>query len=129
MNIGQLSRLSGASARSIRHYEKAGLLVSSRRSNGYREFGPEAVLRVQHIARMIRLGFSLEEIATFSPCMFRSESAVICPDALAAHQEKLADIERQIAELESRRARLIETLSHAAPASIPWRRVASARRG
>ncbi|PTL75578.1 MerR family transcriptional regulator [Vitiosangium sp. GDMCC 1.1324] len=129
MNIGQLSRLSGASARSIRHYEKAGLLVSSRRSNGYRDFDPEAVLRVRHIARMIRLGFSLEEIATFSPCMFRSKSNIVCPNALAAHEEKLADIERQIAELESRRARLIETLSQAALPSIPWRRAASARRG
>jgi MerR family copper efflux transcriptional regulator len=129
MNIGQLSRLSGASARSIRHYEKAGLLVSSRRSNGYRDFGPEAVLRVQHIARMIRLGFCLDEIATFSPCMFLSDSSVICPNALAAHQEKLADIERQIAELESRRARLVETLSQAALPSLPWRRTASTQRG
>ncbi|QRK12810.1 MerR family transcriptional regulator [Archangium violaceum] len=91
----QSSRSStGASARSIRHYEKAGLLVSSRRDKGYREFGPEVVLRVQHIVRMIRLGFSLEEIAAFPPCMFTSASTVICPHAFAAHQEKLSDIER-----------------------------------
>jgi MerR family transcriptional regulator, copper efflux regulator len=113
MNIGQVSRLSGASARSIRHYEKAGLIVSTRRRNGYRDFGPESVLRIRNIVRMIRLGFCLDEIATFSPCMFTSESVVICPDALAAHHEKLADIERQLSELESRRARLVETLSPA----------------
>ncbi|QRO01084.1 MerR family transcriptional regulator [Archangium violaceum] len=110
MNIGQLSRLSGASARSIRHYEKAGLLVSSRQGNGYRDFGPEVVLRVQHIVRMIRLGFSLEEIATFPACMFTGTSNVICPHTLAAHHEKLSDIERQLAELEARRVRLVETL-------------------
>ncbi len=111
MNIGQLSRLSGASARSIRHDEKAGLLVSARQSNGYRTFSPDAVRRIQHIVRMIRLGFSLEEIATFSPCMFTNASNVVCPNARAAHQEKLADVERQISELEARRAWLLDTLS------------------
>ncbi|ADO71405.1 MerR family transcriptional regulator [Stigmatella aurantiaca] len=122
MNIGELSKLSGASARSIRHYEKSGLLVSRRRSNGYRDFGPEAVPRVQHIVRMIGLGFSLEEIGTFSPCMFTREASGICPDALATHQAKLADIERRISDLESRRARLVETLTQAARPSATRRR-------
>ncbi|SEU17955.1 MerR family transcriptional regulator [Stigmatella erecta] len=119
MNIGELSRRTGASARSIRHYEKSGLLVSRRRSNGYRHFEPEAVPRIRHIVRMIGLGFSLEEIATFSPCMFTAEAKGLCPEALAAHREKLADIERQISELESRRARLVETLSQKAPSWGP----------
>ena len=115
MNIGELSRLSGASARSIRHYEKAGLLVSSRRGNGYRDFGLDAVTRVRSIVRMIGLGFSLEQIATFAPCMFTREASGVCPEALAAHEQKLADIERQISELEARRERLISTLSTSAP--------------
>jgi MerR family transcriptional regulator, copper efflux regulator len=120
MKIGELSRRSGASARSIRHYEKSGLLVSSRQSNGYRHFGPEAVPRIRHIVRMIGLGFSLEEIATFSPCMFTDEAKGLCPEARVAHQEKLADLERQISELESRRARLVKTLLHSAPPKGPW---------
>jgi MerR family transcriptional regulator, copper efflux regulator len=119
MKIGELSRRSGASARSIRHYEKSGLLMASRRSNGYRHFEPEAVTRIRHIVRMIGLGFSLEEIATFSPCMFTAEAKGICPEALAAHEEKLADIERQISELERRRARLLETLAQAASPPNP----------
>jgi DNA-binding transcriptional MerR regulator len=113
MNIGQLAKLTGASARSIRHYEKAGLLASNRSSNGYRDFGVEAVPRVRQIARMIRLGFSLDEIATFPDCMRKSTSTALCPIALAAHRERLAEVEQQISDLELLRRRLVETLEQA----------------
>ncbi|NOK01502.1 MerR family DNA-binding transcriptional regulator [Myxococcus xanthus] len=46
MNIGELALRTGCSARSIRHYEKAGLLASRRRANGYRDFDAESVSRV-----------------------------------------------------------------------------------
>ncbi|WP_425546734.1 MerR family transcriptional regulator [Brevibacterium sanguinis] len=36
----------------MRHYEDRGLLVSSRTSTGYREFGAEAVGTVAHIRRL-----------------------------------------------------------------------------
>ncbi|NMO22809.1 MerR family transcriptional regulator [Pyxidicoccus fallax] len=120
MNIGELARLTGCSARSIRHYEKAGLLTSHRRSNGYRDFDAEAVPRVMQVARLIRLGFSLEELSTFPPCMLRQVTSAICPDALAAHRERLAEVDRQLFDLARLRERLIEALdANAPPPSIP----------
>ncbi|RKH17261.1 MerR family transcriptional regulator [Corallococcus sp. CA047B] len=110
MNIGELARRTGSSARSIRHYDKAGVLTSYRRDNGYRDFGEEAVPQVMQVARMIRLGFSLEEIATFPPCMLRQVTPSVCPDALAAHRERLAEVDQQLFDLARLRERLLSVL-------------------
>lgn len=125
MKIGELARRTGVSPRAIRHYEKAGLLSAGRLFNGYRDFGDEAVAEVKHVVRMIRLGFSLEEIATFPACMFTGGAAVICPVAMQAHRDKLEEIETLIAELEERRDRLLATLKAAAQQSAEHARAAS----
>lgn len=49
LNIGQLSRMTGASVRSIRHYDKKGLLDAKRLNNGYRDFDETAIDRIQTI--------------------------------------------------------------------------------
>ncbi|PCC75037.1 transcriptional regulator, MerR family [Nannocystis exedens] len=125
MKIGELAARTGVSPRAIRHYEKAGLLSAGRLLNGYRDFGDEAVAEVKHVVRMIRLGFSLEEIATFPACMFTGGAAVICPVAMQAHRDKLEEIETLIAELEERRDRLLATLKAAAQQSAEAARTAS----
>src|SRR5687767_7155853 len=66
MKIGQVAKLGGASVRSIRHYEGAGLVRSRRTEGGYREFAPDAAELVVRIRRLISLGFSTAEIATFA---------------------------------------------------------------
>ncbi|QDE71254.1 MULTISPECIES: MerR family transcriptional regulator [Myxococcus] len=110
MNIGELARRTGCSARSIRHYEKAGLLFSSRRANGYRDFDAESVPRVMQVAHFIRLGFSLEDINTFPRCMLREVTRAICPQALALHRKRLAEFDQQLLELSGRRERLARAL-------------------
>ncbi|NTX04448.1 MerR family transcriptional regulator [Myxococcus sp. CA051A] len=110
MNIGELARRTGCSARSIRHYEKTGLLRSNRRANGYRDFDGESVPRVMQVAHLIRLGFSLGDIATFPPCMLRDVTHAICPQALALHRKRLAEFDQQLLELAGRRDRLARAL-------------------
>ena len=111
LSIGELARQSGASVRSIRHYDEHGLLTSSRASNGYRAFPAAAVAQVRQIQRMIATGFSLAEIRSFPDCMRMIEGAAACSQTSAAQRERLASIERQIADLERRRARLLKTLA------------------
>ncbi|AMW83413.1 MerR family transcriptional regulator [Pseudomonas yamanorum] len=111
LSIGELARQSGASVRSIRHYDEHGLLTSSRASNGYRTFPAAAVAQVRQIQRMIATGFSLAEIRSFPDCMRMIEGAAACSQTSAAQRERLASIERQIADLELRRARLLKTLA------------------
>jgi DNA-binding transcriptional MerR regulator len=111
LSIGALARETGASVRSIRHYDEHGLLTSMRADNGYRAFPPEAVTQVSQIQRMIATGFSLAEIRSFPDCMRMIEGAGSCPETTEAQRKRLASIERQIADLERRRERLLKTLA------------------
>ena len=58
MNIGELSRRSGVSPRSLRYYEEHGLIHAERRGNGYREYDDTAVERASVIHTMFGLGFA-----------------------------------------------------------------------
>lgn len=111
LTIGGLARETGASVRSIRHYDQHGLITSIRTGNGYRAFPRAAVAQVRQIQRMIASGLSLADIRKFPDCMRMSEGARSCTDAFAVQRERLASIERQIAYLERRRARLVRTLA------------------
>lgn len=109
-NIGQLVRRTGASARSIRHYDENGLLTSVRSENGYRVFSEAAVTQVRQIQRLINTGLSLEEIRSYPDCLLMIEGAMNSPSTSPAQRKRLASIEDQIEELERRRATLLAML-------------------
>lgn len=110
MSIGELARETGASLRSIRHYDDHRLLSSVRAENGYRVFPALAVTQVRQIQRLIGAGFSLAEIREFPDCMRMIEGAAACSETTEVQRRRLASIERQIAELEQRRSRLRQML-------------------
>jgi MerR family copper efflux transcriptional regulator len=114
LSIGELAQRTGASVRSIRHYDGHGLLASVRASNGYRMFPDQAVTQVKQIQRMIATGFTIEDIRGFPDCMLLIEGARSCDQISDVQRERLEAIDRQIQDLERRRARLIKTLSEGA---------------
>ena len=64
LNIGQAAKLSGVSAKMIRHYESLDLLPKVMRTeSGYRKYGMNEVHTLQFIRRSRDLGFSIPEIA------------------------------------------------------------------
>ena len=64
LNIGQAAKLSGVSAKMIRHYESLDLLPRVMRTeSGYRKYGMSEVHTLQFIRRSRDLGFSIPEIA------------------------------------------------------------------
>ncbi|BCF94057.1 MULTISPECIES: MerR family transcriptional regulator [Paraburkholderia] len=114
LSIGELARITGASVRSIRHYDEHGLLASVRASNGYRMFPEKATTQVRQIQRMIATGFTIDDIRAFPDCMLLIEGARSCDQISDVQRKRLETIDRQIADLERRRARLLKTLSEGA---------------
>src|SRR6478752_2172764 len=105
MQIGELGRATGASARSLRHYEQLGLIASRRRVNGYRDFGPETIETVRRIKALLAVGLTLDTIRELPPS--EEGDAGDC-DALSVKLAELRDSHaRQAAALE-RASRAIE---------------------
>jgi DNA-binding transcriptional MerR regulator len=63
LRVGQMAQLTGLSTDTLRRFERKGLLVPGRSSNGYREYSPEAVQRIRLVQRALSVGFTLDELA------------------------------------------------------------------
>lgn len=64
--IGELARIAGVSTKTLRIYEKKGLLCAERnQENRYRIYTEDAVRELEKIQLMKYLGFSLEQIEAF----------------------------------------------------------------
>ncbi|KZE80780.1 MerR family transcriptional regulator [Paenibacillus elgii] len=109
MKISQLSRATGVSPRSIRHYEKKKLLTANRLENDYREFDESAVDRVKTIQIYIRLGLSTEEIEQVLNCKDNYPEYAedeYCGEMLAVYEQKLNEINKQMNALATVQQRL-----------------------
>ncbi|MGF6590360.1 MerR family transcriptional regulator [Pseudomonas sp. 2835] len=62
MYIGKAAQLSGATIKSIRHYERIGLLPAPRRQGSYRLYDQQSVALLSLIKCAQKLGFSLKEM-------------------------------------------------------------------
>lgn len=94
MQIGALSRLSGVSKEALRFYESRGLITSTRKTNGYRVFQPEALLVVSFIQRAQQLGFTLAEVGDKLPQIWGSSSPKQALNQVL--EEKLEHIDQRI---------------------------------
>ncbi|MEN3536768.1 MerR family transcriptional regulator [Microbispora sp. ZYX-F-249] len=93
--IQELAARAGITSRTLRHYDRIGLLAPSRvGANGYRYYDPAAVARLQRILFMRRLGMGLQAISEVLA------DEVDTFDGLRAHiaalEEERDRIERQI---------------------------------
>src|SRR3546814_3953683 len=107
MNIGSVARQSGVPAKTIRYYESVGLIEAAERTAaGYRVYGRDDVETLRFVQRARSLGFSVEEAGNLLTLWRARSRSSAEGKALAAH--RLADIDRQMAELAEIRA----TLTH-----------------
>ena len=97
MLIGELAELLGVTPKTLRHYEKIGLIHPPERAlNGYRFFGPGAARRAQLIVNLRKLGLSLDEIGDL----------LTTDDGRSLRQRLLGRLDEQIRDRELSIARL-----------------------
>ena len=99
VNIGEAARLSGVSAKMVRHYEGLGLLPRVLRTeSGYRQYSEPEVHTLRFIKRARDLGFSMEEIgALVSLWQNRRRASASVRRIAHKHAEELA---QRIADLQ-----------------------------
>ncbi|MGW8991618.1 MerR family transcriptional regulator [Streptomyces zhihengii] len=107
--IAEVARMSGVTARTLRHYDEIGLLPPARiGANGHRHYGERELLRLQQILVLRALGVGLPEIGLVLA------ERIDEVDALRGHHRRLlaerdrldalaGTVSRTIAELEQSR--------------------------
>jgi DNA-binding transcriptional MerR regulator len=111
LGIGQLARRAGVAVDTVRYYERNQLLLpAGRLPSGYRRYGDIELKRLRFIRRAKALGFTLADIREL---LSLSDQRSV-PKIKRAAEEKLADVERRLVELEQIRDGL-RTLVAACP--------------
>jgi MerR family transcriptional regulator, mercuric resistance operon regulatory protein len=103
LTIGKLAAAEGVGVETVRFYQRRGLLATpAPAGSGYREYSDEDRERLTFIRRARRLGFTLGEISDLlGPAEANSPAEIA-----GAAQAKLADVDRQVRDLELVRCRL-----------------------
>lgn len=114
MLIGELSRLTGVSARSLRYYEAQGLLEAGRGPNGYRHYAEDALVGVRQVRALLEAGLTTEVIRSLLPCV-RGERPEIdmCVDVRAILGRELAATDARMDDLRRNREALARYLERA----------------
>lgn len=103
MRIGELAAAAGTTTKSLRFYEQAGLLPPpARTAAGYRDYAADAVARLEFIRRGQRAGLTLAQIREVLE--IRDSGQAPCRHVERVLGDRLAELDRQIAELHALRA-------------------------
>ncbi|WP_238162444.1 MerR family transcriptional regulator [Cohnella sp. AR92] len=99
--IGELSKITGISPRTIDYYTGIGLISPVQRSSGnYRLYDDETLERIRRIEMLKAQKFTLEEIKENFAVLHRASPSGQVTKQLAELQNNLTQIERQVKELE-----------------------------
>ena len=112
-SIKTIAEKTGKTSRALRYYEQLGILTPDMRTEaGYRMYSDKAVFQIEWIDKLNRLGFSLPEIKGFLASFEAIESASdLMLQMGALYQEKLLEVQQQIAQLQQLSAELQESIA------------------
>jgi len=110
MNIGTAADMANLPAKTIRYYEEIGLVTPSRSDNGYRDYSDKDVHRLRFLQRSRSLGFTIDECRQLLSLYDDKHRA--SADVKAMALDKVSEIDRKIAELQSLRDTLSTLARH-----------------
>jgi DNA-binding transcriptional MerR regulator len=96
VRIGELSRQTGVSVRSLRWYGELSLLRETRTSGGHREYSDDAVDRVHLIQLLFAAGVPARHVAEILPCI---TTGTTTPAMVARLEQERARLQRHAAQL------------------------------
>jgi DNA-binding transcriptional MerR regulator len=108
MTVKQVAESVGLPSRTIRYYDRIGLVSADERSDaGYRLYSPEEEGKLRFIRRAKALGFSLEDIRGLMDAAERGCCDQVVPEVERLLEQKVQEIDARIAELSGFRDRLV----------------------
>lgn len=111
MRIGELAERTGVSRRSLRYYERHGLVHANRSANGWRVYDEVAVARVSNVRDLLAAGLRVEDVRRLAPCLQRDlEHGPACDEAIELYTDRVAELDAKIAVLSDHRAALARRL-------------------
>jgi MerR family transcriptional regulator, Zn(II)-responsive regulator of zntA len=115
VRIGELAAMAGINTKTLRFYEEKGLLPRPERTaNGYRDYGPTVLSRLDFIRRGRAAGLTLAQIRDVVEV--RDSGEAPCGHVHQLLTERLADVDRHIADLQVLRTTLARKRDHAGSA-------------
>ncbi|HLW00753.1 MAG TPA: MerR family transcriptional regulator [Ktedonobacterales bacterium] len=97
MRIGELTERAGVTARTVRYYERLGLIPpGEREGHGQHYYTEETLARLRKIDQLKQLGLSLDEIRDVIDLYF------IDPSGIQPKQQVLAILRRHLAEADQK---------------------------
>lgn len=110
MNIGSAAKMTGVSAKMIRHYESVGLFPEAARTgSGYRQYSASDVSTLRFVRQSRGLGFSIEQIRELLDLWQNRQRPSRQVKALA--QTHIEELDEKLVDLQSMKATL-EHLVH-----------------
>lgn len=103
MRIGELAGVTGTTTKTLRFYEDSGLLhPAGRTTSGYRQYGEDAVARLDFIRRGRAAGLTLAQIREVLDV--RDQGHAPCGHVEGLLTNRLRALDTQIADLQELRA-------------------------
>ena len=110
MKVKEIATAAGVNPDTVRFYTREGLLRPTRNpDNNYQQYDAEDLRRLRFARKARQLGFSLPEIRQILEQADDHHSP--CPMVRDVFQQRLAEVEREISELQKLRARMVSALS------------------
>jgi MerR family Zn(II)-responsive transcriptional regulator of zntA len=107
VKIGELAQTAGTTTKTLRFYEDQGLMPETARTpTGYRDYGPDAVVRLDFIHRGQAAGLSLAQIRQVLEIRDRGHAP--CEHVRDLLDQRLDDLDAQIQQLRALRETIVQ---------------------